>query len=302
MADIQAEIPSSNALANPAISDSPAAVPAANHNHSEQPPTSEPLAIVTNGNDDFQADDDGPSFNPAISDDIREDIEKIKGDAIGDTLYSSRFVLKTLIRLTTDDSNGKPLAEDEDFEKDLCTLWDMTIEKDVVQLLLEHDFLELVATIVEASEDQRLVEILVGVIGNMCAVAPVRESLGQSPTVLPALLQLIDCSDPLVLVQLMRLIHAALVFENSGDELIWLRHFQQTAGFVDQFAFILSNSMSSSLLVNAYEALNAFCTKFAVIEIQPDVVQRSANSFRDMIVRPQLIKGKIWLFCSHHLY
>lgn len=47
-----------------------------------------------------------------------ETMKKMKGDAIGDTLYSERFVLKTLMELK--EQNGKKI--DECFEKDLCLL------------------------------------------------------------------------------------------------------------------------------------------------------------------------------------
>jgi hypothetical protein len=42
-----------------------------------------------------------------------ETIKKMKGDAIGDTLYSERFVLKTLMELK--EQNGKKI--EESFEK-----------------------------------------------------------------------------------------------------------------------------------------------------------------------------------------
>lgn len=46
-----------------------------------------------------------------------ETIKKMKGDAIGDTLYSERFVLKTLMELK--EQNGKKI--DDSFEK-VCFL------------------------------------------------------------------------------------------------------------------------------------------------------------------------------------
>lgn len=36
----------------------------------------------------------------AIDPNIQEDDERLKGDAIGDTLYSESWVLKTLVKLT----------------------------------------------------------------------------------------------------------------------------------------------------------------------------------------------------------
>lgn len=233
------------------------------------------------------------SYNPSISDDLKpQELEKIKGDAIGDTLYSSRFVLKTLIKLINyETQNEKPLQSE--FEKELCTLWDMTIERDVVKLLLDHSVLELFSTIIQATEDQRLTEILVGIIGNMCCLSQTRDTLCVSDNAMFALLNLVSCSDSLILVQLMRLLHAALVFENSGDEITWFQHFKNFNNFVEKFSFLLANSMSNTLLVNAYEALNAICTKFAVIEIQPDVKD---SGFRDIFVQPFLVAGIIEAF------
>lgn len=210
-------------------------------------------------------------------------------DAIGDTLYSKRFVLKTLLSLGSMESTLS-----EDFEKDLCTLWDMTIEKDVVKLMLEHNVLEIFTNLVQITEEQRLTEILIGMIGNMCSLSQTRHILCQNADIMVPIIDLVSCTDPLILIQVMRVFHSCLVFENSGDEIIWYGHFSAVDQFVDKFAFILSNSTSATLLVHAYEALNSICTKLAVIEIQPD--EENQSSFRDLFVKPVLIAGVIDAF------
>lgn len=203
----------------------------------------------------------------------------------GDTLYSERFVLSILLNLTKIE---KPLSDDKEFEKILCNLWDMTIEKDVVRLLLKHGVLEIFAGIIQSTEDNRLIEIIVGIIGNMSCYPETREILISTPYVVCTLLDLIGTSDTLTLVQLMRFIHAVLVFENSGDEIVWFQHFKVCENFVEKFAFILSSSMNNQLLINAFEALNSICTKFSVIDIQPDIKD---TSFQDLFVTPLLISG-----------
>lgn len=230
---------------------------------------------------------DRENCNPDKLPDELKDIFLV--DAIGDTLYSKRFVLQTLLNLNKVESKLS-----EEFEKDLCTLWDMTVEKDVIKLLIEHNVLEIFSSLIQISEDQRLVEILLGIIGNMCALSQTREALCQQPDVMIPIIDLISCSDSLILVQLMRLFHTCLVFENSGDEYIWFQHFRCADHFVDRFAFLLSNSMSTSLLVHAYEALNAICTKFTVIEIQPEI--SDSSGFRDVFVKPALVSGVIEAF------
>lgn len=162
------------------------------------------------------------------------------GDSIGDTLYSERFVLKTIIRLTK--SDDQPLREDEAFEADLCSLWDMTIETDVIKLLLEHSCLEIFANAIQSSNDPRLVEILIGTVANMCSLRETRDHLCHHLDITYPIMENIACFDSLTLIQLMRFFMSVLVFENSGDESLWLEHFEQIPGFVDKFSFILSNS------------------------------------------------------------
>lgn len=239
---------------------------------------------------DAEENHDGEPTENANPDVVTDELKEIfLVDAIGDTLYSKRFVLKTLLSLGQLESTLS-----EDFEKDLCTLWDMTIEKDVVRLLLEHNVLEIFANIIQVTEDQRLTEILIGIIGNMCSLAATRDAMCQQSDVMVPIIELISCTDSLILVQLMRVFHSCLVFENSGDEIIWFEHFRAVEQFVEKFAFVLSSSTSTSLLLHAYEALNAICTKLAVIEIQPDVA--NTTGFRDMFVKPVLVEGVIEAF------
>lgn len=64
-----------------------------------------------------KSDDGLPSNNIIQEDELdSETMKKMKGDAIGDTLYSERFVLKALMELK--EQNGKKI--EESFEKDIC--------------------------------------------------------------------------------------------------------------------------------------------------------------------------------------
>ena len=44
----------------------------------------------------------------------------------------------------------------ETIEHDLCTLWDMTAEKDIVKFLLENDFYNIALLTLKVSEEPRL--------------------------------------------------------------------------------------------------------------------------------------------------
>lgn len=253
----------------------------------QQNGTTEAASVASTSVSQENSDDDTEHFHSDKMPDALKEVFLV--DAIGDTLYSKRAVLQILLNL-----NKVEAKLSEEFEKDLCTLWDMTVEKDVVKLLLEHKVVDIFSGIIQLSEDQRLVEILLGIIGNMCALAETRDVLCQQPTVMTPIIDLISCSDSMILIQLMRLFHTCLVFENSGDEYVWFQHFRCADQFVDKFAFILANSMSTALLVHAYEALNAICTKFAIIEIQPEILDSSG--FRDIFVKPSLVSGVIEAF------
>lgn len=229
------------------------------------------------------------NLNPQEEEVDAETMKKIKGDAIGDTLYSERFVLKTLMQLK--EQNGKNI--EEAFEKDLELLWDMTIEKDVVKMLLDYSVLELFTSIIDITEDERLIEILLGIIGNCCCLIDTREYLCGSPETMAIILSQLSSSDPLILHQLMRLLYSAILFENSGDESIWFNHFRNCNDLIEKFAFILSNSTSSTLIVSTFEALNAICAKFAIIEISESPKD---TSFSQVFVRQILIDGLIEAF------
>lgn len=84
--------------------------------------------------------------------------ETLKGDRIGDTAYSSKFVIQTLIGLSDVEWN-------EDFEDNLQSVWDMSVEKDVVQFLFSVKYPSIACgAIVDNLHNGRLVEILIGLL------------------------------------------------------------------------------------------------------------------------------------------
>ncbi|KAL7050391.1 hypothetical protein ACKWTF_004062 [Chironomus riparius] len=232
------------------------------------------------------------NLNNISIDDIDEDIkERIKGDRIGDTLYSERFILNTLMELK-ELNDGKLETE---LENKLEILWDTTIEKDVVELLLNYGLLDIAGVIIESTEDDRLIEILLGIIANMACHKETREQLCNSTDVMGVILNQLTSNDPLVLHQLMRLLHSAILFENSGDETVWFNnHFKKCEDFVEKFSFILANSTSNTLLMSSFEALNSVCAKFAMIECQTD--SEKDASFPQLFVKKCLVEAMIEAF------
>ncbi|XP_039290953.1 protein saal1 isoform X2 [Nilaparvata lugens] len=144
--------------------------------------------------------------NPQLPEDITEDVgDKLRGDAIGDTLYSERFVLLVLMKLI---KNIEKVEWSEEFETEMCSLWDMTIEKDVVLFLLKHDFIKLATCLLQLPDlEPRFLEIIVGILHNMCCVEEVRKELCEMPETTSCLMDTLSSNDSLTLVQAVRLLN-----------------------------------------------------------------------------------------------
>lgn len=183
----------------------------------------------------------------------------ITGDVIGETAYSERFVLKILIKFANLDSL-KDEIEEESFEEDLCTLWDMTAEKDVVEFLQKHNTLTLFQFALPTIKLDRIIEIILGIIGNMCCVKNVAESLLCMDGLLDLVMDYLSSSNAPTLVQVLRLVNACL-FIAEGDNIIkWLQVFEK-AEYVKSLTFFLQNSSNKELLLNSLENFNTICSQ-----------------------------------------
>ncbi|XP_049778748.1 uncharacterized protein LOC126175805 [Schistocerca cancellata] len=145
-------------------------------------------------------------LNTLIADGAAEnDLQQMKGDRIGNTMYSERSVLKTLIKLSQ-------ITEfTSEFEEELCLLWDMTVEEDVVNFLMNNNFLDLATHIIMTIEDNRLIEIMVGIVGNMCCVKCVRSHLAGKRASVETFMKLLGIRDAPVLIQLIRVFELILI-------------------------------------------------------------------------------------------
>lgn len=241
------------------------------------------------------------SYNPTLAGNECQDneLELLKGDAIGETLYSERFVLNTLLKLN---KLNIDLQEDENMERDLCSLWDMTLEEDVVKYLLNHEILDLFPSIIKSTEDKRLTEILVGIMGNMCNVQETRDLLTDKSEVVEILLELTSCMDSLTLEQLMRLLAVVFIKMPEDRTKIWYTLILKSEKFVDNICFILNNAANNCLILQTLEALNAILAKFFVLKlslasangISDDI--NSNTSFEQLFVRPDIIECTIEAF------
>ncbi|XP_063838986.1 uncharacterized protein LOC135088036 [Ostrinia nubilalis] len=189
---------------------------------------------------------------------VVEDEVAPAGDVIGDTAYSERFVLKILLKLANLDSLKDEFRE-KPFEEDLCLLWDMTAERDVVLFLLKHDVLNLFNFALPIIDSPRIIEIMVGIVGNMCCHKETTSTLLKMDSFIKNLLEYIKTDDSLILVQLLRLINSALFLAEDEDLVIWMGFFESLA-YSEALYFMLKNSSNKELLITVLENFNTVCT------------------------------------------
>lgn len=204
------------------------------------------------------------SSNPNLTNDEIDinDQEKLKGDAIGETMYSERFVLKTLLSLMEDKWT-------EDMENDLCSLWDMTTDKDIINFLLSHDFVKLSLSVIQKTDEIRLIEIMVGIVGNMCCYPETCEEVYNSDY--EVYLSLIKVTDTPLLIQLMRLLKSLFFDENNKHCLLINEQLFQ------QVNFILCSSQNTELLIYTLQVLAEIIDKNKTDLLLENIVMSNVN-------------------------
>lgn len=218
----------------------------------------------------------------------------VSGDVIGDTAYSERFVLKILLKLANLDTLKDEIKE-KSFEDDLCTLWDMTAERDVVLFLQKHEILNLFYFALPVIETPRIIEIIVGIIGNLSCHKDVVATLMKMDNFLNLLLGYMKADDSLVLIQVLRLINSNLFLAHDKDVAIWMNLFPKI-DYASTLYFILKNSSNKELLVTALENFNTLCsycntektrTVFFTHFLKKEAMESLAAGFTEIIVNKQ---------------
>lgn len=215
----------------------------------------------------------------------------IAGDVIGDTAYSERFVLKILLKFANLDTLKDEIQE-KSFEDDLCTLWDMTAERDVVLFLQKHDVLNLFNFALPMIESARFIEIIVGIIGNMCCQKEVVTGLLKMETFITSLLEYMKSDDSLILVQVLRLVSSCLFVAAEEEIQFWMSKFE-SVGYSSTLYFILKNSSHKDLLITALENFNtltSYCNKdntridYFNQFVTTEAIESLATAFKEIII------------------
>lgn len=211
--------------------------------------------------------------------------ETMPSETIGDTAYSQCFVLgllKKMLKLF----NGEDIENWRDAvsEVDLCTLWDMTTEKDVAAFLLQHSAVDIFENILEHSDDFRLLEIIVGIVGNMSCEKDIAVGFKTHNNLVLTVFSHLQSSDSLLLLQILRFA-SSVIYHDAADLKLWLEFFRDSK-FDDSIGFILNNSINKDVLVESLETLNSVCVSW----------DRKESLFFELFANKQFIESLIVAF------
>lgn len=208
-----------------------------------------------------------PERNPSPPPEFVEAEKTFGAVRIGDTVFSQRWVFQCLLKAIKAAENenasheGEELPSDEEVveldrevEEELCTLWDMAANSDVAHFLHEFKALEIFLQIVSTSKSPRLVEILIGILGNMAVFPDLSLALSREESLLQMAMQLLGGTDTPTLLQVLRLCHTCLSNEESLP--LWLQAIHSSDSCLSGITFILENSINEELLKVTLQVLD----------------------------------------------
>ncbi|CAF0786736.1 unnamed protein product [Brachionus calyciflorus] len=209
------------------------------------------------------------SWNPEPPPEI---VKIQKEDLIGDTLFSKHWLceilLKIIKQIETEETKPDEIKEiSSDFEKELCDLWDMTVEKDVCLALDEYNSIQIFEGYIRKYDQvyPRAIEILIGILVNMSTMSKeICHKILNNTSLIHYLLfnVLSQMADVPTITQVIRLFDVFLTtneiklnfvnflksdltdllsIENDEISLNWKK-------LIEKFFYILDNSLNADLL------------------------------------------------------
>ncbi|KFM78315.1 Protein SAAL1, partial [Stegodyphus mimosarum] len=144
--------------------------------------------------------------------------ENLVPDRVGKSVYSKQWVYKTLmavievIKSTASDKPGNSdnsaekneneiVELDPKIEEDACTLWDMAANPEVAEFLYECGAADIFLDVVDSTKSPRLLEIVIGILGNMTSFDAVCQNLSKNKQVVYSAIMLSGTSDSPTLLQ-----------------------------------------------------------------------------------------------------
>lgn len=213
----------------------------------------------------YEETSDSPlRWNPPMPSGFKEYEELVDADVIKGTAFSKQWLFTVLMKLIqeVDKQNESGNTEnefgvdvDEDLQDELCNLWDMSMNSDVVVFMREFKSVELLSAVIANSRAPRVTEICVGILGNLACNETVCREMSADQNFIHMVLLLLQNPDGLCLVQTFRLLYSCLGYE--AGQSAWISAIkQQENEILEQIKFIMTSSTNVELLKNTGELVN----------------------------------------------
>ncbi|NWI10408.1 SAAL1 protein, partial [Crypturellus soui] len=188
--------------------------------------------------------------------------EEEEGDALGGTLYSKHWLFTILLCLieVISPEQGEPGASgeqtelDEEMENDICKVWDMSMDEDVALFLQEFNAPDIFMGVFAKSKCPRLIEICVGILGNMACFQDICMSISKDENLGQVILQRLCDSDSPTLLETSRLLLTCLSQPEVAS--VWVERIRESPSVYDCVCFIMSSSTNVDLLVKVGEVVD----------------------------------------------
>lgn len=207
--------------------------------------------------------------NPSPPPEFVEHPELLLAESIGNTAFSKHWLFTTLIKLIEEvDRENEAESDlavdvDEELQTELCKLWDMSMNSDVARFLEEFQAVEIMSGIIEKSKAPRVIEICVGILGNMACEPNVCQKMSENHKFIDLVLDMMETRDGRTLVENTRLIAACLA--NTGARGPWIRAIKRSEEVLNHLKFIFSSSTNCDLLKNTAELVDT------LLNLEPDL-------------------------------
>ncbi|XP_072475736.1 protein SAAL1 isoform X1 [Notamacropus eugenii] len=191
--------------------------------------------------------------------------EDAGGDSIGATIYSKHWlfgVLGSLIQLinpekakTRANEEEEQVTElDEEMENEICKVWDMSMDEDVALFLYEFNAPDIFMGVLAKTKCPRLMEICVGILGNMACFQEICVSISNDKNIGQTLLHCMYDLDPPTLLEISRLLLTCLSQPQVAN--IWIARIRENPAVYESICFIMSSSTNVDLLVKVGEVVD----------------------------------------------
>ncbi|CAH8509388.1 unnamed protein product [Schistosoma rodhaini] len=202
--------------------------------------------------------------NPSPPPDYDENAKQL--DMIGDTTYSRRWLFSLLIKFlekVNSETSATWLSSEEDpsrkeleteLEEQLCCLWDLTVNRDVLKFLDEFEIVSIFNNALGSVQNPRLLEIIVGILGNLAYDPLACRKMSESESFIVRVINLLYTRDTPALIETCRLIQTALASDEYRAP--WLNEIRFQTEFLENMLFILKSSTNATLLIGTVRLID----------------------------------------------